>query len=116
MELNPAIAARTLIENSQKLDKIADAVIAQRNEMLGCEVIYLNKKASVSRKFLSEMSATAAQHWIGIETTEEKIELLKAEAELKNIQDSREVLIESNNNLKMAIKLWDTEVKNLNLN
>ena len=114
-DLNPALASRLLRENSQEINDIAEKIIEKRNEYAIKEAEHMDIKAESSVKRLSEMNVTTAKTWIDIDCKDAKKAMLRAEYELKNLQDRRDVLINSNNNLKIQIKFAETEIRNLNL-
>lgn len=114
MELRPQEAARKLIENAQDISNMTDKIIEMRTNVAVAEAVLIDAKAKVYNDN-PQASATAVQLIISMRTTEEKKELIKAECKLKNFQDLLNVLENNNNNFKMAIKLMDTEIKNLNL-
>lgn len=110
---NPALATRRLREVAAQLEDIGAKIIQKRNEVVLAEAAYLGAKADSRKKHLADKSATAAQMWVEQDTLAEKIILIKAEAELKNLQDQKEIIIEVNNNHKVAIRIWETELINL---
>ena len=114
MELHPKEAAQKLTENVQKISDMTDKIIEARTAVAMIEANYLDAKAG-SRAKAAGMSATATEQYIAQNTVEEKKDLLLAETKLKNYQDLLNVLETSNNNFKMAIKLMELEIKNLNL-
>jgi hypothetical protein len=113
---NPALAARELIENIREIDAMTDKVIEKRNALLLAEAAYMDTKTESRKKRLAEMSVTAANQWIEIDTNEAKKEYLKISCELRNLQDLRDVLIKSNENLKLRIRMATDEMKTLSLN
>lgn len=114
MELKPQEAARKLMENVKKIDEMTQKVIASRSKFALAEATLIEAKAD-SLKDSRGVSATAAQNQQSIDTVAEKQSVIMADAELKNNQDLLNVLETGNNNFKMAIRLMEMEVKNLNL-
>jgi N-acetylneuraminate synthase len=78
------------------------------------EALYLDAKTEW-RAMATGMSATATDQFVAQNTVSAKKALLMAETKLKNYQDLLNVLVTSNNNFKMAIKLMELEIQNLNL-
>ena len=115
MEQNPALMARQLTENVQQIAKTTDEVIKARNTLLIADAEYMDAQVRVYREKSAVMSATAAEKWSKIDTNEEWKERERAKATLQNLQDRLRVLETGNNNLKMAIKLTELEIHNLNL-
>lgn len=112
--IRPQEASRKLIENAQAISEMTDKIIEFRTDVAVAEAVLMDAKAKIFFNN-SDLSATAVQNFITMNTTLEKKALIQAECKLKNFQDLLNVLITSNNNYKMAIKLMDTEIKNLNL-
>lgn len=114
MEIRPQEAARKLMENAKKIEEMTEKIIEARTDATMAEAVYLDAKREAWKATRSE-SATAAQQIISYTTTDEKKALSLAECGLKNLQDRLRVLDTANNNFKMAIKLMELEIKNLNL-
>lgn len=110
---NTALASRRLREVSTQLEEIGAKIIQKRNETVLAEAAYLGAKADARKIHLADKSATAAQMWVEQDTVGEKVMLIKAEAGLRNLQDQKDIIIEVNNNNKVAIKIWETEILNL---
>ncbi len=114
-QFNPAEASRRLREVSLEMEQIGAKIIQKRNAAVLAEAAYLDAKAAIRKKNMGDISATALQQLVDQETIEEKKALIRAEADLRNAQDQRDIIIEVNQNSKKAIDIWMTEVRNLNL-
>jgi hypothetical protein len=115
MEQNPALMARQLKENAQKIASLTEQVIDARNALLLADADYMDAQAEAYQERSLTQSATAAEKWSKIDTIKQWKHREEAKTYLQNLQDRLRVLEMDNNNLKMAIKLVDLEVKNLSL-
>lgn len=102
------------MENVQKISDMTDKIIEARTDSAVAEALYLDAKTEW-RAMATGMSATATDQFVAQNTVSAKKALLMAETKLKNYQDLLNVLVTSNNNFKMAIKLMELEIQNLNL-
>ena len=114
-QFSPSQAISQLHDNSVNLSKLTDKIIEARNNWLIAEAVYRDSYLESYTKRSQDMKPTAAEKWAEMDTNEQKKDVRKAEVILKNLQDQRSVIEIANNNLKMCVKLQETEIKNLNL-
>jgi hypothetical protein len=110
---SPALASRRLREVALELEAIGAKIVDQRMKTVMAEAAYLDAKAESRRKNAELMGVTALQQQIDMDSLEQKKDFIRAEAALRNLQDQRDIIIESNNCAKKAIDIWMTELSSL---
>jgi hypothetical protein len=106
---NPNQALKTLRDNIFKMEQLSEAVCNARNACLISEAELIDATAESLATRLSTMNATQAQLWNKVDIATFKKKLIDNEALLRNFQDAYNVVVESNQNLKMAIRMWQDE-------
>lgn len=114
---NPALAVRQLKENAWEMEKLADRIIAARSECTLAEAQLLDAEDASRRNSLEkgQIGVTLMKEYMKIDTHHNQKNLLEKECRLRNLNDLMKVLETSNNNLKVQIKLAQSEIGNLNL-
>lgn len=113
---SPEEAIDQIRENSQLIQEYGEAIIQARLNLIEKEAQYIDAKHQSRIKRMAEMSITAANNCVEIDTAREKKEYIIAEHVLKNAIERKDIIVEVNNNLKVQIKLWELEKQNLQYN
>lgn len=110
---NPSIASRQIADNCEEIQKRGEAIIEARNQLIIAEAAYMDAKNESRRKRMVEYNATMAKEWVEIDTCQQKKELQIAEHNLRNMIEFKDIIESVNNNLKIQIRLWEVEYKNI---
>lgn len=115
LQFNPAETYQKLLDNSKAMEELSQRIMAKRNEVVILEAQLMDAKADSFRSRRLDYGITEAKEWQKIDAVKEEKAFIKGEAELRNLTDQMRVLEAVNNNYKMAIKIVQTEITNLNL-
>jgi len=115
MDLQPAKMARLLIENASKIEALTNKIIDIRNILLLADAEYMDAVIASYKTHVLSLSPSASDKLSKIDAIEQWKKREKVKTQLRILQDKLNVLESSNNNLKMSIKLLNTEITNLNL-
>ena len=115
LTFNPAETYRKLLDNSTAIENKSNEIIAKRNEVVMLEAALMDAKAESFRERRTSYGITEAKEWQKVDCKDVEIKFKKGEAELRNLMDQQKVLMEINANYKMAVKMAQVEISNLNL-
>jgi hypothetical protein len=115
LTFNPAETYRKLLDNAEAIEKQSQKVTAKRTEVNLLEATLLDAKADSFTKRRAESGITEAKEWQKIDCLQEEKDLKRGETELRNLMDEMRVLEAVNANYKMAVKMAQIEIGNLNL-
>ncbi len=113
---NPENALESLRKFTHDIGEVGEKLIMARNFMAGMEagMIDFEEEAEKNLRQDPELSETAIKNQIKFLTSSRRRDFIIAKLRVKELEDRKDILVEINNSLKVALRIYELEYQNLN--